>query len=383
MNILQIMGCTSIQYGSMEKYLLEKGKYCNKHKHNFIIIYDNLPESDEFRKDIISNNIELLVKKLNNPLDIKYYHWLYKIFKKYKIDIIHCYFAPTRHYAIFFSWLIGVKKRFRQAANLPLHGFRRNSNLNSIKFYRFKLIHRILSLFANKYICRSKSVKQEYIKIGLKSDKLKIADGGTDIEKYKKLKNININQYPNKNLNNFKIMIGTASRIVKTKGINVIIQSVRILKTKGIDIILLIAGTGPEKDKLLKMIKDYNLENRVYFLGHKKDLIIFYNIIDIYISSSYSEGMSNSVLEAMACETPVILSNIDPNMEIVNKAKTMNIEIGYSFSCGDPKDLSRNILTLINNNLRKIGNNSRKVVKNYFSLNSRIEKEINIYKGLI
>ena len=375
MNIFQIMGCTSDQYASLEHYLVLKAKICRENGSGFVVAYNNIPASRDFINDLLNQGAILEKLEANSILNLAFHIKFFRIVKKYKIDVLHAYFAPTRHYAVFLAWLFGVKRRYRQAANLPLSGKRKSG----LKFRIFLLRHRILASFASKYICRSVAVRNEYLEMGIKSEKLSVADGGADIEKYKKFevsKEELLDFYPGVN----RMIIGTASRLVKEKGIPTLVESIAKLK-KEFNIVSLILGEGPEMDTLIRVIKNNELKDHVKLLGHKNELEKYYNILDVYVSPSFSEGMSNSVLEAMACEVPVVLSDIEPNKEIIRVAQNQGLYVGELFKVGDPEDLYIKLRSLLEkNNKVEIGKNARKIIADNFSINHRISKEFEIYK---
>ncbi len=143
----------------------------------------------------------------------------------------------------------------------------------------------------------------------------------------------------------------------------------------------MILGDGPEMKALAGIIKDYGLINHVKLLGHKNEMEMYYNILDVYVSPSFSEGMSNSVLEAMACEVPVVLSDIEPNKEIIRVAQNQNLYVGELFKVGDPEDLYSKLASVLEKNQKEeIGKNARKIIADNFSINHRISKEFKIYK---
>lgn len=76
---------------------------------------------------------------------------------------------------------------------------------------------------------------------------------------------------------------------------------------------LIILGDGPEKKKLIKLSSN---NNKIFFLGERKNIVDYYLISDYFISSSLSEGLPNAVIEAVSFELPVILSDIPSHIEI-------------------------------------------------------------------
>ena len=73
---------------------------------------------------------------------------------------------------------------------------------------------------------------------------------------------------------------------------------------------LALAGTGPTEQQLKKHVLELSLENRVHFLGQVEDMPQFYRAIDIFCLASHEEGMPLSPLEAQACGTRAIVTNV-------------------------------------------------------------------------
>ena len=71
--------------------------------------------------------------------------------------------------------------------------------------------------------------------------------------------------------------------------------------------------------ELEKKVKEYKLSNKVKLLGYRKDVIEILKISDFFIFPSKREGLPVSILEAMACDLPVIASNVRGNRDLIDK----------------------------------------------------------------
>lgn len=109
-----------------------------------------------------------------------------------------------------------------------------------------------------------------------------------------------------------------AGRLSKEKGSNTINK---ICKKLPPDIHFLILGEGPEVDNIKKI--ESELDN-VHYLGYKNhdQTISLIKGSDVLIQPSLSEGISSTILEAMACKTPIIASNVGGNMELLEDQKS-------------------------------------------------------------
>ena len=124
-------------------------------------------------------------------------------------------------------------------------------------------------------------------------------------------------------------------RLTKQKGQWHLIRAFKKVKEKITNMKLIILGTGELEDYLKKLVVGLNLEKDVYFLGFQKNPFKFISKSKIHVFPSLYEGFPNALVEAMACEIPVISSdcksgpreilapetNIDVETKIIEYAK--------------------------------------------------------------
>ena len=156
-------------------------------------------------------------------------------------------------------------------------------------------------------------------------------------------------KFKGKNYKNFKtIQITTVCRLSREKSIQEIIYALNFLKNKKIR--LNIIGEGPEKEFLKNLVKKFNLEKNIKFLGHKIDIDKFLIKTDLYINSSFFEGFPNSVVEAANLGVPIIASQSHGGInEILLNGKCGTIySKGYKNLASKIKKFSKNRKTFIN-----------------------------------
>ena len=76
-------------------------------------------------------------------------------------------------------------------------------------------------------------------------------------------------------------------------------------------------GTGEEGDKLKKQAKELGLQDRVHFIGFRTDIGELYGASDCFVMSSKREGLSRSIMEAMSCGLPCVVSKIRGNVDLI------------------------------------------------------------------
>ncbi len=162
---------------------------------------------------------------------------------------------------------------------------------------------------------------------------------------------INIEARFNRIERNSNIKLLFLSRIVKEKGIMETLQAFKQLLERYDNLSLTVAGDGPFLGKALQFVKDNNLECKVSFpgfvSGEAKSKVLTDS--DIYIFPSYTEGMPNSVLEAMAFGLPVVATPVGGIKDIVGDS-----EHGFLLKSNTPEAIAASVSKIINDkNLQK------------------------------
>jgi len=164
--------------------------------------------------------------------------------------------------------------------------------------------------------------------------------------------------FPKKATKRFENQIIYAGRLSKEKGIDILLQTAKILPSK---YNLIILGDGPEENNVRDMA---NLKTNVHYLGYqsKQNTISLIRGSDLLVQPSLMEGLSSTLLEAMACETCVVASDVGGNPEIIDNDNT-----GILVKPNNREELLDKILDLMKNNEKrsKLATAGLKVVEKY------------------
>lgn len=139
------------------------------------------------------------------------------------------------------------------------------------------------------------------------------------------------------------ISVGRLEHLIK--GQHLTIEALYILKARGITNIQLdLIGAGSSEQYLKELALKYELSERVNFLGLKDRNYIYTHLknYDLLIQPSLYEGFGLTVVEGMASKVPVLLSNVDGPMEIIENGK-----YGYHFQSGNAEDLAKQLDSII------------------------------------
>ncbi|MEM4213739.1 MAG: glycosyltransferase [Candidatus Methanomethylicaceae archaeon] len=164
----------------------------------------------------------------------------------------------------------------------------------------------------------------------------------------------------------------------KEKGIFKFLESCKILKTKNKTIKVKIWGDGILREEVESYIKENNLQSFVdieKFVNHQY-MPILLNRIKLIVIPSYSEGLPNILIEAMACGCPVLAMPVGGIPDVIKEGKT-----GFLLKFNDPKHIAKRIVELLNNLevLEKVSKNAYEYVRENFSY----EKTLQVWRRII
>lgn len=111
----------------------------------------------------------------------------------------------------------------------------------------------------------------------------------------------------------------TVGNVIPRKNQSVLIRAAKELNDPRFH--LFIAGDGPLEPELKALAKDLGIENQVHLLGFRRDVYRLSSAADLFLFSSRQEGLSVSVMEAMACGLPIVASAIRGNTDLIDPGK--------------------------------------------------------------
>lgn len=174
-------------------------------------------------------------------------------------------------------------------------------------------------------------------------------------------------------------VIATVGRLSPEKDHLTLLKAFKKLRKKKMEGDLLIVGDGPLRAKLEQAAVQHEVADRVKFLGFRDDVVKILRASDVFVLSSYREGLSLSVLEAMACSKPVVATKVGGTPEMIIDGET-----GYLVPCGFPERIEVAVMKLYINRetARQIGENARRKVEETFNLKKMVEGYRALYESM-
>jgi glycosyltransferase involved in cell wall biosynthesis len=336
--------------GGIETMVLNIVNEQTKYHKIFLVVINNLIEPSLIEK--LDNKVELILIK--RPVSDKNPFYLFKLnYSLLKIapDIIHCH-CPSMVRFIFLSF-------FKEKICVTQHSLLDPRYIKYIDRFKYRF-------------AISDAVKENMKHLtGLDSD---VVLNGVNLDLIKSKHTSNLSD-------KFKIVI--LSRLEhQIKGQHIAIEAFDILMKKGFDNIhLYLIGEGNSENYLKEMTKKMSLEKDVSFLGIKTQDYIFSHLYeyDLLIQPSIYEGFGLTVAEAMAAKVPVLVSENDGPLEIID-----NGNYGYFFRKNDSVSCAEIIEKILNDpNKYELAEKAYRRVKEKYDVKVTAHTYIKKYKEIL
>lgn len=206
-----------------------------------------------------------------------------------------------------------------------------------------------------------------YKKFSWAKDKLKVAYNGVDVDVIRNAVQKQLDALPGQD-RAFKVIL--PAMLIPLKAQDMAIKGFAEFVKKYDNAVLWLCGNTPNslsmdyENSLRKLAVDLKLEDRVCFLGWRKDVPAITKKADVMILTSTTEGLPRSILEAMAIGTPVVATKAGGVVEVITDGKD-----GMLIEIGDYMSLADKLLKLTNEQLReKLAYNAAQMLENRFTI---------------
>ena len=257
------------------------------------------------------------------------------------------------------------------------------------KFYNSIMLRAKLTIAGSNFIFSH--INENYNEYLNKQKKLRVIYRGINVDYYNS-KNISILKQEKLksewNLSTDKFTILLPGRLTYWKGQEKFIESLNILiedyNVTNFEAIILGSDQGRKvyKKKLINLVERYNLNKKIKFVQHCKEMPVAYSLADVVISASIEpEAFGRVAVEAQSMGKPIIASNIGGSKETVINKKT-----GLLYKYDDPRELAKSLNTVIqlsSDELKSMGNEGRKNITKKFDVETMCQSNLKEYRKLI
>ena len=336
-----IIFCKTFLKGGAEKQALILSKLLTENKTNVILISWCGEKIDSGHIDYIKTNSIKFIGLKGNPIR-KLIH-LNSLIKKENVSIILSYLTLA-------NVIAGITRLFHRKI-LTIGGIR----TESFPFYKFifeRFIHNYLN---DATVFNNYSAKNKFEKRGFNPEKIYVIHNAINVPPLHKKKN------PKNSIN-----VVSVSRFVGPKDFHTALSSFKQLLERNRDKKLkyYIVGYGPMESEIRLLAAQLDLSDDVEIIVNPPNVTDILKSCDIYLSTSLYEGLSNSIMEAMAAGLPVVATNVGDNKYLIKDCFN-----GFLVPCRDINLITEKLEFLIKFEDTRItfGNNSHILISDTFS----------------
>lgn len=352
-----------LTYGGAERQLYELSRGLDATRFQcfvYCLSERTFPYGDMIREA----GVEVRILKIHGHFDITRILQLASLLRKDRIDILHSFLFHANGYAWPARPLAGVPRLVTSARNCQTVGPLRD------------WINRLAFQTSDVIICNGEAVRSF---IGRQyrapAEKCAVIYNGVDLERFTPSMEVP----PSVRRSGDRLVI-TVGRLVPQKDIELFLDAAALLTRKQAGVRFLIVGDGPCRGALERYAAGNGLGRQVAFLGERADVPELLHTADVVWLTSAWEGLSNLLLEAMACAKPIVTRDVGACREIVRHGVN-----GYLVPKRDAEAFAQHTVGLLTNPVQasEMGQAGRKIAEETFSLSAMIRNTATLYDSLL
>lgn len=356
--------------GGMERGLLNIINYGDAERFRHIILC--LTEAGAFADRLRSPSCEVVELRKKAGNDFRLPWRIATEVRRHHIDILH-----ARGWAALVETALASRLARVHGAIYGFHG-KTLDDLQGLSFKR-RLLQRVFIRFYHQVVTLNSRMRTDFAsESGLSTGKIRIIANGVDTELFR----------PHEARQTLRaafavpsdrFVIGNVARLDAVKNHQVIFRAVHQLRLQRPRPFFLLVGDGSHRAVLESEVAALGLGEDVRFHGYSDAIPELLNCMDVYVQSSFYEGFSNTVLEAMSCGLPVLATDTGGTKDLFREE-----EEGYFFHPEDHEGLSRLILRLhTDERLRhSMGRKARLHAGSQFSVQTMVRNYESLYAEL-
>lgn len=242
--------------------------------------------------------------------DLSLVFQLRKLVQNEQIDILHCHQYTPFSYGVLSAAFTGINVVFTEHGRLYPDTWS----------WKRRIVNQILQIRANTIVAISEATRDALVKYEwFQRSRIKLVYNGISSLSESP---VNSSIGDDLGITSADLVIGTVSRLDSIKNQSLMIAAYARLQPEYPHVKLLLVGDGPERAKLEQQIDALGIKDHVIISGFVRDVVSYLSLIDIFLLTSFSEGTSMALLEAMSLAKPIIATEVGGNVELLNHNET-------------------------------------------------------------
>jgi sugar transferase (PEP-CTERM/EpsH1 system associated) len=343
------------------------------YRHAIVCIEDH----SDFRQRLTRPDVEVLDMRRSRIGTWRLRWRLFRTFRRLKPAIVHSRNKSGLD-ALLPARLAGVPHCVHGEHGWDVHDLDGRSTKEQV-------LRRLHAPLVERYVTVSHSLR-DYLeeRVGIRPERITTICNGVDTGKFRPAQRKPSGILPDPLLDDDLVVIGTVGRLQPVKDQQTLVRAFADLVRESDDMAatarLLLVGDGPLRDTLAQLVKSLGIAHLATFTGDRTDVAQLLQCMDVFVLPSLAEGISNTVLEAMATGLPVVATRVGGNVELVRDG-----ENGALFDAGDVASLTGLLARYVDEpaTRRRHGERSRGRALESFSLRAMVDGYRRAYDSLI
>jgi sugar transferase (PEP-CTERM/EpsH1 system associated) len=365
---------TRLDFGGLENGLVNLINRMDPLRYRHAVVC--LTTYTEFAKRIQRTGVPLIALNKQPGKDPRCYLRLARTIRQLRPAVVHTRNLGTLDMQ-FMAALCAVRGRVHGEHGwdvYDLHG----------KHPRYLRLRRLARRCVHRYVAMSRDLSQWLqADVGVPEARITQIYSGVDTEKFRPRTPSDLPPWPAGFASPEAIAIGTVGRHEAVKnplglvrGFRQLIDAVPALAAQ---LRLVLVGGGVQSEEVARLVAELGLSRQTWLPGPRNDVAEILRQLDVFVLPSLNEGISNTILESMACAVPVVASRVGGTPEVVREGQT-----GFTYSSRDETELTLRLKTYVEDAAlrREHGRTARAIVEQHHSLDSMVRKYLDVYDAV-
>lgn len=356
------------QIGGAEQQLLELVRGLDKQQFHPIVavLHGGGPLESEFRS---IPGVEIIEINRGGKADITPILRLAKLLRLRRARIVQPYLSPTTAFGALAGLLAGT----------PIRIMTERSGMGRHMSFYVRLQDR-LTPFATCVVANSEAGRVSLIQRGVPAHKIKVIVNGINRDRLRVNRSIVDEFRARLSVPEGGKVVGILASLLPVKRHDVFLRAAATLSQRHPGARFAIFGDGILRSELEQMVVSLGIADRVVLFGNQRQVAECLSACDLLVSASRVEGLSNSILEAMALDVPVVATDIPGTQEIVHDRST-----GYLVPVGDDRQLADTIDYAFSHpeETARYTARAREMIDTRFSLQRMVADHVALYTSLL